>query len=245
MEGTLKRSDIAQGIQSELGHDPVLSRRMVDSIIEHMVCAIATGEPLKIKNFGAFHSHEQKPRMARNISTMAPVPLPARRVVIFRPSGALRDAVEQAPDQFIETDRPSKVKKSQSLETPTSFLLTNDQWAKMQPLCPHPRAAASNEIDKNRLFIEAVLWIVRTGLSWSQLPSNFGRWKSVYGRYKTWVEADIFMWLFKACSEDPDMQFAMISGHIVDLKHRRNPGLWGRPGSDPKEEAEPKARPKV
>ncbi|MGF6312591.1 transposase [Bradyrhizobium sp. i1.8.4] len=42
----------------------------------------------------------------------------------------------------------------------------------------------------NRLFVEAVLWIARTGSPWRDLPVSFGHWNSVFTRFRDWVKAD-------------------------------------------------------
>lgn len=43
----------------------------------------------------------------------------------------------------------------------------------------------------NRLFVEAVLWIVRTGSPWRDLPIEFGKWNTVFKRFRDWVKADV------------------------------------------------------
>ncbi|WP_313335906.1 transposase [Sphingobium yanoikuyae] len=229
MEGTLKRSDIARRLQEELCLDPALSQNLINSILKHMIDAITNGESLKIKNFGAFHSHVQQPRMARDPQTLAPVRLPSRRIVIFRPSGAFRNAVAGAPANFTGIKLPSKRRSASEGSPPESELLTDGQWSKMKLLCPHPGAGARKGIEKNRIFLEALLWLVRTDSPWSHLPPVYGRWQTVYKRYRVWTEADIFVWLFKACADDPGMQFKLSSGHIIDLKKPKKPGLRARP----------------
>lgn len=47
-----------------------------------------------------------------------------------------------------------------------------------------------------RMFLEAVLWIARTGSPWRDLPPVFGRWNTVFKRYRDWVKADVFKKIF-------------------------------------------------
>jgi transposase len=49
----------------------------------------------------------------------------------------------------------------------------------------------------NRLFLEAVLWRVRTGSPWLDLPTDFGNWNSVFRRFRRWAEGRIFERIFK------------------------------------------------
>src|SRR5277367_6854388 len=76
------------------------------------------------------------------------------------------------------------------------FVLTDAQWAKMQPLCLGKPGDPGRSGKDNRLFVEAVLWIARTGSPWRDLPPSFGHWNSVFTRFRDWVKADS-CWLAK------------------------------------------------
>ena len=76
------------------------------------------------------------------------------------------------------------------------------------------------------MFLEAVLWIARTGSPWHDMPLALGNWNSVFKRFRDWVKADVFKRIFDAVSEEPDMEFAMIDGTIVKV-HRHGQGAKG------------------
>ncbi|KON63349.1 hypothetical protein KOEU_31220 [Komagataeibacter europaeus] len=78
------------------------------------------------------------------------------------------------------------------------------------------------------IFIEAVLWIARTGSPWRDLPTYFGHWNSVYSRYSDWMKAGVFKRLFEAVSDEADMEYAMIDGTVVRV-HRHGQGAKGGP----------------
>ena len=106
------------------------------------------------------------------------------------------------------------------------FVLTDAQWAKMEPHCLGKPTDPGRSGSDNRLFIEAVLWIVRTGSPWRDLPAFFGNWNTVFKRYRDWVKADVFIRLFEACSGQPDMEYAMVDATIVKV-HRHGQGAKG------------------
>jgi transposase len=71
-----------------------------------------------------------------------------------------------------------------------------------------------------------ILFAVATGSPWRDLPASFGNWNTVFKRYRDWVKADVFVRLFEACSEEPDMEYAMVDATIVKV-HRHGQGAKG------------------
>ena len=104
--------------------------------------------------------------------------------------------------------------------------MSDAQWAKMEPHCLGKAADPGRSGADNRLFVEAVPWIARTGSPWRDLPPSFGNWNSVYVRFRDWVRADVFKRLFAACTDEPDMEYAMVDATIVKV-HRHGQGAKG------------------
>lgn len=74
--------------------------------------------------------------------------------------------------------------------------LTDDQWQKILPILktfPEIRLGAGRDV---RRFLEAVLWITRSGAQWRLLPRTYGKWNSVYRRFDRWSNQGIFEKLF-------------------------------------------------
>ena len=106
------------------------------------------------------------------------------------------------------------------------FVLTDAQWLKMEPLCLGKATDPGRTGGDGRLFLEAVLWIARTGSPWRDLPPSLGNWNSVFKRFRDWVKADVFKRIFDALSDDPDMEYAMADATIVKV-HRHGQGAKG------------------
>lgn len=116
------------------------------------------------------------------------------------------------------------------------FVVSNAAWAKVASLLPGKASDSGVTAKNNRLFLEAVLWRVRTGLPWRDLPSEFGRWNSVFQRFRRWVRAGVFDRVFERLSDEPDFEYALIDGTIVSA-HQKASGAKGglriRPSAAP------------
>src|SRR3546814_16504114 len=97
------------------------------------------------------------------------------------------------------------------------FVLSDTQWAKMEPHCLGKPTDPGRSGSDNRRFVEAALWIARTGSPWRDLPAFFGNWTNIFKRYSDWVKADIFVWLFEDCSDVPDMESALVADNLVTV----------------------------
>ena len=110
--------------------------------------------------------------------------------------------------------------------TSERFVITDRQWALIEPHCLGKKTDPGRTGGDGRLFLEAVFWIARTGSPWRDLPPGFGKWNTVFKRFRDWVKADVFQRIFDALSDEPDMEFAMIDGTIVKV-HRHGQGAKG------------------
>lgn len=106
------------------------------------------------------------------------------------------------------------------------FLLNDAQYKKMAPLLPGKSGDSGRTAADNRLFVEAVLWIVRTGAPWRDLPVCFGRWNSAFRRFRRWSKKGVFEKIFNALSGDPDFEYAIVDGTIVRV-HQHGAGAKG------------------
>jgi len=105
-------------------------------------------------------------------------------------------------------------------------LLSDEQWERIAPLLPGKEGDPGRTGRDNRLFVEAVLWLVRTGAPWRDLPAGFGNWFSVWKRFRRWAEKGVFERLFYELSQDADFEYALIDGTIVKV-HRHACGAKG------------------
>jgi transposase len=84
------------------------------------------------------------------------------------------------------------------------------QWAVIAPHCLGRDCDPGRTGPDPRLFVEAVLWIARTGCPWHDLPEESGTWNTVFNRFRIWVKADAFYHMIRALAEDADFEYAII-----------------------------------
>jgi len=88
-------------------------------------------------------------------------------------------------------------------------VLTDAQWARIEPHCLGKPTDPGRSGKNNRLLMEAVLWIARTGGPWRDLPERFGNWSTAFRRFRGWRAADVFKRIFDALSDQPDMEWVI------------------------------------
>ena len=104
--------------------------------------------------------------------------------------------------------------------------LREDQWKRIQALLPGKASDPGRTATDNRTFVDAVLWIARTGAHWRELPESFGAWNSVCQRYNRWSKAGVWERVFRELSGDPDFEDVMIDSTIVRA-HQHSAGAKG------------------
>jgi transposase len=91
----------------------------------------------------------------------------------------------------------------------------------------------------NRLFVNGVLWVLRSGAHWCDLPERYGRWKTVHKRFSRWSKAGVWDRVFADLTKDRDNQYLMIDSTLVRAHQQAATGkggprtrLWGAPEED-------------
>lgn len=92
-EKTLTRMDLSEAVFREVGLSRNESAQLVESVLQHISNALASGETVKISSFGTFSVRDKAARVGRNPKTGEEVPIHPRRVLSFRPSHLMKDRV--------------------------------------------------------------------------------------------------------------------------------------------------------
>jgi len=106
------------------------------------------------------------------------------------------------------------------------LVLSDAQWRRIEGLCTGKASDPGATGRDNRLFVEGVLWIARTGSPWRDLPRVFGEWNSVFQRFSRWSRGGVWHRIFEALADDPDFEYAIIDSTIVRA-HQHAAGAKG------------------
>ena len=101
--------------------------------------------------------------------------------------------------------------------------LTDAQWSQVAPLLPGKSGDPGRTGVNNRRSLEAMLWIARTGAPWRDLPRSFGKWSTVYQRFRRWSQSGVFEHLFEATHGALDMTTVQVDGTFVKV-HQHGTG---------------------
>tara|TARA_R110002072_G_C7773194_1_gene519349 strand:- start:358 stop:768 length:411 start_codon:yes stop_codon:yes gene_type:complete len=92
--------------------------------------------------------------------------------------------------------------------------VNDDQWERIEHLLPG-KAGDPGVTADNRLFINAVFWIGKTGAPWRDLPERFGKWNSVFQRFNRWSHKGVWPGVMEALSEEADLEWLLIDSTII------------------------------
>ena len=102
-------------------------------------------------------------------------------------------------------------------------LLRDDQWERIKGLLPGKATDCGVTAKDNRLFIEAVLWIARTGSPWRDLDPALGNWHATYTRFSRWGKKGVWRRIIAAIRTDADLEALLIDSTVVRA-HRHAAG---------------------
>ncbi len=94
-ERTVTRADLAEAVYRRLGLSRTESASMVEMVLQEICNSIGRGDSVKLSSFGSFVVREKGLRVGRNPKTGREVPIPPRRVTVFKPSNIMKQRINQ------------------------------------------------------------------------------------------------------------------------------------------------------
>ena len=113
--------------------------------------------------------------------------------------------------------------------------ISDFNWERIKDLLPPENHGEGRPSKPNRIMLNGMLWITKTGSPWRDLSERFGPWSTVYTRYNTWSKNDAFQELFDALTQDPDMQNESIDSTSCKAhQHATGAKKWLKAGKQTK-----------
>ena len=106
--------------------------------------------------------------------------------------------------------------------------ISDELWEILKPHLPGREGVRGVTAKDNRLFINAVFWILRTGSPWRDLPPDFGAWKNTHRRFCRWRDKGVWEKLLEILIDEPDFEWLMIDASYIKVHHD---GMGAKGGS--------------
>ena len=110
--------------------------------------------------------------------------------------------------------------------------LTRAQWKAIRGIIPGKDGDPGRSGTNNRMSVEGMIWVLRTGAPWRDLPERFGRWHTVYQRFRRWTAKGVMVKVFALCV-GRNFDSVMVDGTFAKL-HQHGAGAR-RNGLEPSE----------
>lgn len=110
--------------------------------------------------------------------------------------------------------------------------LTDQQWGAVKDLLPGKPGDPGRSGRDNRLFVNAVLFVLKTGVPWEDLPERYGKPNTVWKRFDRWCQKGVWRRVFRALGEEGleaelaevHLDSTVVKAHQVASTGRRRPG---------------------
>ena len=102
-------------------------------------------------------------------------------------------------------------------------VLSDSQWNVARKHVYGERGKSGRNAKHNRMKLEGMLWIFRTGAPWRDLPEDYGHWLNVYQTFRRWAKNGVFLLLFLSLAQDNDLRIVMVDGTFLKV-HRHATG---------------------
>jgi transposase len=84
--------------------------------------------------------------------------------------------------------------------------LNDRQWQRLQPLLPSQKPSVGRPNVDHRKVINGILWILRTGAPWRDLPKRYGAWETISGRFYRWRRQGVWQQILASLQQQADAE---------------------------------------
>ena len=99
--------------------------------------------------------------------------------------------------------------------------LTNEQWKQLEPVLPPQKPHTGRPALEHRAVMNGILWVLRTGAPWRDLPERYGKWTTIYSRFQRWRKQGVWdrilaeLQTIKSRDKQINWEIHLIDGSVV------------------------------
>lgn len=119
------------------------------------------------------------------------------------------------------------------------YELTEEQFERIRDILPGKAGDPGRTAQDNHRFLNGVMWVLRSGAHWHDMPERYGNWKSTHKRFSRWAKNGVWEAVFTRLLKDPKNDYVMIDSTLVKAHQQAATGkrgrvsrLWGDPVED-------------
>lgn len=119
--------------------------------------------------------------------------------------------------------------------------LNDAEWSRIEPFVRGGRKGKRGPRSDNRRFVNALIFMTRSGCRWRDLPERYGNFETVKKRYYRWLDAGVLERLFEALASEADLEWVSVDSTTVKAqalaataprkRGAKKPTLWAVPGA--------------
>ena len=104
--------------------------------------------------------------------------------------------------------------------------ISDKVWNTLEQHLPGREGIWGGRAKDNRLFINAIFWILRTGAPWRDLPPDYGNWKNTHRRFCRWRDRGVWETILEKLIDNPDFEWLIIDASHIKV-HLHGAGAKG------------------
>jgi transposase len=92
--------------------------------------------------------------------------------------------------------------------------ISDEHWERIKGFLPGQVGDPGVTAKDNRLFVDAIFWMAKTGAPWRDLPERFGKWDTVWKRFDRWSRKGVWERIFREL-QDPDLEWLILDSSVI------------------------------
>ena len=93
-------------------------------------------------------------------------------------------------------------------------ILKDEEWEIIKPYIPNNKGKKGRPPTKDRQTLEAILWVLRTGAPWRDVPKELCHWKKAYMRFRRWINNGVWAQIWEALKKTLMMNYTSLMQHL-------------------------------